>query len=211
MSRARLLIFSKAPVPGQVKTRLIPALTATQAASLHADLAESTVAKLAASSDWETQLWCSPHTEDPFFQALSRQFPITLHQQIGSSLGERMSYALLQALDSAEHAVVVGTDCPMLDQLIITQMIHQLQGGNDAVIVPADDGGYVALALARHEAALFDNIQWGTNKVFQQTLQRMRSLNWRWQEMPSLWDVDRPEDYARLRNAKLIGESVYYQ
>ena len=73
----------------------------------------------------------------------------------------------------------------------------------DAVLAPAEDGGYPLIGLARMSATIFDDIAWGTDLVLAQTRRRLLALGWRWRELRTLWDVDRPEDLARLRAFRL--------
>jgi hypothetical protein len=73
-----------------------------------------------------------------------------------------------------------------------------LDGGADAVVGPAEDGGYVLLGLRRMDKRLFEDMAWGTDRVLDQTRERLAVLGWRWQELETLWDVDRPEDLERL-------------
>jgi glycosyltransferase A (GT-A) superfamily protein (DUF2064 family) len=72
-----------------------------------------------------------------------------------------------------------------------------LAGGNDAVVVPAEDGGYALLGLARCDDRLFADITWGGDTVLAATRERLRALHWRWHELETLWDIDRPADYRR--------------
>jgi glycosyltransferase A (GT-A) superfamily protein (DUF2064 family) len=74
------------------------------------------------------------------------------------------------------------------------------------VLVPADDGGYVLLGLTRSDKRLFEGIAWGSDTVLADTRARLRALDWRWRELETLWDVDRPEDYQRLVESKLLDE-----
>jgi hypothetical protein len=76
-----------------------------------------------------------------------------------------------------------------------------LAGGDDAVLAPAEDGGYVLIGLKRAPAALFERMRWGESTVMAGTRERLAALGLRWRELETLWDVDRPEDLARLRGA----------
>ena len=115
-----------------------------------------------------------------------------------------MQHAFARALSVARHAVLVGTDCPALTVSHLRQAAHALAGGNDAVVVPAEDGGYVMLGLNRCDAELFHGIEWGSAKVMAATRERLRRLRWRWKELETLWDIDRPEDYRRLLTSGLL-------
>jgi glycosyltransferase A (GT-A) superfamily protein (DUF2064 family) len=72
------------------------------------------------------------------------------------------------------------------------------------VFVPCEDGGYALIGLQRIEARLFDGIAWGGENVMADTRARLTGLGWRWRELETLWDVDRPEDYARLMESGLL-------
>ncbi|MDA1116706.1 MAG: DUF2064 domain-containing protein, partial [Proteobacteria bacterium] len=79
-----------------------------------------------------------------------------------------------------------------------------LAGGADAVFAPAEDGGYALVALRRVSPRLFAGIEWGGPRVMAQTRERLLALGWRWRELRTVWDVDRPEDYRRLQRASLL-------
>lgn len=204
MSGVTVLIFSKAPVPGQVKTRLMPVLDARTATQLHRDLTEYTVANLSDPLHWQTQLWCSPDTTHPFFQELAARYPLQLHQQRGINLGERMSHAVEYAQKTNDRVILLGTDCPAMSRSLLVELSEELRSRSEAVIVPADDGGYVALGLKRYDPRLFADMEWGGDQVFARTVQCLQELGWTWKAFPGLWDVDRPEDYERLISSGLV-------
>jgi glycosyltransferase A (GT-A) superfamily protein (DUF2064 family) len=78
-----------------------------------------------------------------------------------------------------------------------------LRGGADAVVVPAEDGGYALIGMRRAEPALFCDMRWSTPHVMGATRQRLRQLGLSWQEPVTLWDVDVPADLERLRDIGL--------
>lgn len=201
---ARILIFAKAPCPGWVKTRLIPPLTPQEAADLHGLLLTGMAARLADADLAPIDLWCAPDTEDDLFRALARDHGLSLQAQQGADLGERMGNAVAYALRHGDSVVMVGTDCPPLDGAYVSAALAAL-GDSDAVLGPAEDGGYVLLGLRRMAPKLFTNMPWGTQRVAAMTRERLRSLGWSWTELPVLWDLDRPEDLNRY-SAWLIAE-----
>jgi len=199
----RILVFAKAPAPGRVKTRLVPALGAAAAAELHRQLAERTLRTALAAGLGEVELWCAPNTHDAFFSACARQFGVSLRDQGGGDVGIRMARALEIALADGSPALLIGSDCPALTAEYLREAAAGLVGGNEAVFGPAEDGGYVLIGLARTPSAqLFEGIAWGTATVMQETRTRLARLNWRWCELATLWDVDRPEDLPRLRELR---------
>lgn len=195
---ARQLIFTRAPQPGRVKTRLIPRLGETAAADLHQRMLQRTVAQAVAGAICPVQLWCSPTTEHALFAGLAEDTGITLYQQASGSLGERMLHAADIALTSARYVILTGTDCPGLDSVYLGTALRKLADGCDAVLGPAEDGGYVLLGLKKSEPLLFKDIPWGTERVLSITRERLQLLGWRYAELDTLWDVDRPADVARL-------------
>jgi len=201
------MVFAKAPVPGRVKTRLVPALGERAAAELHRQLAERTLCTALAAGLGPVELWCAPGTDDAFFAACARQYGISLRAQGEGDLGIRMGRALEHALMGGSSGLLIGSDCPVLTAEYLREAAAGLAGGNDAVFGPAEDGGYVLIGLARKPSAqLFEDIAWGTATVMQETRARLARLDWRWRELAALWDVDRPEDLLRLR--QLRGECV---
>lgn len=198
--RSRLLLFAKAPVPGTVKTRLVPALGEAGAARLHARLVEHALAVAAGSGLAPVELWCAPATDHPFFAACAAAHPVRLRPQRGGDLGERMHHALAAALEEAESAVLMGSDCPAIDGGYLAQAFVALEEGADLVLGPAADGGYVLVGLRRPQPPLFRDIPWGGAEVLARTRERAHSLGLTVRELPELWDVDRPEDLARLRS-----------
>jgi uncharacterized protein len=193
-----LAILAKAPVAGSVKTRLIPALGADGAAALHARLIERTVATACAAAVGPVTLWVTPAAPHACFAALASVFPIALAAQPEGDLGARM---LAPCQTAAGPAIVIGTDCPALTPSHLREAADMLRAGSDVVIIPAEDGGYVLIGSRRPQPRLFDAMTWSTDQVMAQTRQRLAQAGLTWRELPPLWDVDRPEDLARLRES----------
>lgn len=196
---ARVLIFAKAPIAGLAKTRLIPACGAQGAADLYADMLQSIVQKIVVDQLCPLQCWCTPDCTHELFLGFEQRFALSLYTQQGEGLGERMAFAAKQALQEAEHVVLIGGDAPALTTEHLRQALDWLNEGSDAVLGPAEDGGYLLLALQRYKAELFMGMPWGTDQVLSLTRRRLKQLDWCWRELPMLWDVDRPEDLARLK------------
>jgi len=193
-----LIVFARAPVPGTTKTRLISRLGADGAAALQERLIQRTLGTAAASSLRPVELWCTPGTGHPFFARCAAEFRIVLRCQGAGDLGDRMGRALESALRNHPGALLVGTDCPALTVSDFEQAAGALKAGADAVLVPAEDGGYVLVGLRRFDPSVFSAIPWGTGAVLQCTRERFRRLGWRWNETRTCWDMDRPEDVDRL-------------
>jgi uncharacterized protein len=193
------MVFAKAPTPGRVKTRLVSALGETAATELHRQLTERTLCTARAAGLGQVELWCAPGTNDAFFAACAKQHGVSLRAQGEGDLGMRMARALEFALAQGSPGLLIGSDCPALTPEYLGEAAAALVNANDAVIGPAEDGGYVLIGLARSPTAqLFEDIAWGSATVMQETRMRLARLNWRWRELATLWDVDRPEDLLRL-------------
>lgn len=197
MKQQALMVFAKAPVPGLAKTRLIPQLGEQGAAQLQQELLQRVIARCAQSQEWDTHLWCAPHTGHPLFQTLSREYGLTLHCQSEGDLGQKMSQAFERTLVDYQRVLIIGTDCPAMDAAIIRQGFAALQGGNEVVITPAEDGGYVLVGLNAAEQRLFEGIEWGSSRVFDQTARRLEQLQLSTMVLPTLWDLDEIADYRR--------------
>ncbi len=133
---AVLMIFCKAPIPGQVKTRLIPELTAEQAAELHIELSIKTLQRAVQSNLCPVQLWCTPTTDHDFFTASKAAYPLVLKQQQGADLGERMHHAFCSALANYSHALLMGCDCPSLTEQDLEEALTALNQKNEVVLGP---------------------------------------------------------------------------
>jgi rSAM/selenodomain-associated transferase 1 len=199
--KTALLVFAKAPVPGQVKTRLIPALGADGAARLAKQLIERALNTASAAEFSSLQLWCAPDADHPALQALARQHGATLHVQQGADLGARMHAALNSALRDHDRALLIGTDCPDLSADDLQAMAGELRHGNDVALIPAADGGYVMVGMTQPHAELFDAVDWGTSRVLAQTTDRANAAGLRLCVGPQRHDIDLPEDIERATRA----------
>ncbi len=196
---SKLIIFSKAPDPGQVKTRLIPAMGKTGAAQLHQDMLEQKLKLVTENGIAVVELHCAPDQQHPYFQQTAYRSNLELHTQVGDDLGERMANALQAALNTHSKAVIIGTDCPLLDQEYLIAAFQALENGSDAVIGPAADGGYVLLGLRQFHPTLFTDMYWGTDTVLSYTKARLHQSGFTYVELNTLWDVDRPDDLDLYR------------
>ena len=161
--KGEVMVFTRAPIPGKTKTRLIPALGKKGAARLHALLVEQTLSLFQSIDAMGITLWCTPSTEDPFLQSCAERYGIALKAQCGQNLGSRMQYAFETTLQSNPWAIILGTDCPELESSDVQQAVDALNNGADAVAGPAFDGGYYLLGLRRTSASLFRQMPWGTD------------------------------------------------
>lgn len=195
-----VLVFARTPVPGRVKTRLIPAIGAERAVNLHRAMLWRAVETAVAAGVGPVALWCSPSSAHPYLDEIRDRFGVSLHEQRGEDLGERMHRALASQRSGGGGTLLIGTDCPFLDTADLQRARRALGDGADAVIGPAADGGYYLIGVRQSDARAFAGIEWGSERVLTATRERFRALGWRWHELDERRDVDRPEDLAALED-----------
>jgi rSAM/selenodomain-associated transferase 1 len=193
-------VLAKAPIAGFAKTRLIPALGEAGAATLQARLTERAVATAIAAGTGPVTLWAAPDARHPAFAELGARFGASLACQAEGDLGARMLAALAAANGPA---LVIGTDCPVLTAEHLRAAADVLRNGTDVAVIPAEDGGYTLIGTRAPHPALFADMRWSSAGVMDETRRRLTQLGLTWREPATLWDVDVPEDLARLRAAGL--------
>jgi uncharacterized protein len=202
---ACLIVFTRYPVPGKTKTRLIPALGEAGAANLHRQMTESTLAQVrqlqadgvaieihyaGATADRELVEWLGAD--------------LVYRSQGDGDLGERMALSMKTALQAGHDLVIIiGTDCPGLTTDILQLAFEQLRD-RDLVLGPAIDGGYYLIGLRRFMPELFVGISWGTSAVRQQTIEIATKLGLSMGDLPLLADIDRPEDLPIWKQRRSI-------
>lgn len=206
---AAVAVLAKAPVPGLAKTRLIPALGAAGAARAQRGFALQTLATARAAATGPVALWCAPDVRHRFFAALRTRHGVACEPQPGGDLGVRMGTVVRRhfASTSSMPLLIVGTDCPVLTPAHLQQAADVLQN-NDAVLIPAEDGGYVLIGLSRPLPPVFEGIAWSTPQVLMQTRERLLAAGASWQELPMLWDVDEPVDWVRWQRLRAKEKSI---
>ncbi|MFO0707209.1 MAG: TIGR04282 family arsenosugar biosynthesis glycosyltransferase [Nitrospira sp.] len=202
-SQAAVAVFAKAPVPGEVKTRLCPPLTGDEAATLHGsfviDMLERTklaAAKLKLSLD--RYLACSPSSTFVFFKIMEERQNVKLIDQVGEDLGERMHRAFETLFGKGyKQVLIIGSDIPTLPLDYYKQALALLET-NDLVLGPAEDGGYYLIGLTRPTPELFTDIAWSTDQVLAATQEKAVRLRLKTALLPSWRDVDTVEDLKAL-------------
>jgi rSAM/selenodomain-associated transferase 1 len=128
--------------------------------------------------------------------------------QSKGSLGERLAHSFATSFTAGmKRVIIVGSDCPFLTLEILAYGFDLLQN-NDRVIGPAHDGGYYLIGLSKPDQLLWAGIDWGTDKVLQQTIEIARNRGLKLALLPSLADIDRPEDLQNLNDPR-IGFNYY--
>jgi rSAM/selenodomain-associated transferase 1 len=198
-----LIIFAKAPVAGQAKTRMIPALGAQGAARLAQQLLLHAVQQ-AVKVPWAAlELCVSPDTAHPAFaqaQDMAQdmgQCPLSWNVQGDGDLGQRMHRALVRGLSRHSAVLLMGTDAPGLTAQVLQQAAQSLQT-HDAVFVPAWDGGYALVGLRQPVLGLFEGMVWSTASVMAETRIRAHQAGLHWCELAPVHDMDEPTDLHHL-------------
>ena len=190
-----LIIFSRYPESGKTKTRMIPALGAAGAAELQRKMTEHTLnnaQQLLSSRDVNIELHFTGGTQQLMAEWLGQDLPYI--PQVSGDLGQKMRSAFDRAFNLGNQQVVImGIDCPDIDQLILNEAFDSLQN-NDLVLGVAEDGGYYLIGLNHYIPQLFHNIAWGTDQVLDQTNNIAQQLKLDMYYLTTLSDVDRPED-----------------
>ena len=192
-----LIIFSRYPQPGKTKTRMIPALGANGAAQLQRKMTEhtlNTAKQLLSNRDITIEIHFAGGNTELMRQWLGKD--IQYVPQVAGDLGEKMRSAFDRAFSlDGQRVVTIGIDCPDIDSTILNDAFSSLQTHN-LTLGSAEDGGYYLIGLNHSVPQLFNNINWGTERVLKQTKNIAEKLNLQVHYLPTLSDVDRPEDLA---------------
>jgi rSAM/selenodomain-associated transferase 2/rSAM/selenodomain-associated transferase 1 len=197
-----VLAFTRFPVPGQVKTRLIPQFGERRAALWHRRMAQHTIGAIRGAaggvdSDAVRIRVCSCGADRRRFRAWLGK-DLEFEPQVSGNIGDRMAAAFRSAFhDGAASALAVGTDVPELSPAVLRSAVEGLRH-HDIVLGPAVDGGYYLIGMRRPRTELFRGMEWGTAGVCEQTRDIIRRHGWSSMILDRLQDVDRPEDVARL-------------
>jgi uncharacterized protein len=201
MSLPSLVLFARAPAPGRVKTRLSARLTAHGAADLYRAFLVDAGRSYLSPGGWQSVLYAEPGPLDPLLAPL---FPAPWRgeAQAGGDLGQRLREAFGREVARGAPAVLaVGSDHPTLPRRELEEAFLALEEGAEAVVIPAEDGGYCAIGLGAGAPAgeVFRDVPWSTADVLATTISRFESLGLRHRVLRGGYDVDRPEDLDRLR------------
>jgi rSAM/selenodomain-associated transferase 1 len=218
--RTAFVIFAKAPIPGQVKTRLCPALTPDEAATLHGsfvlDTLERTktaVGKLKLSMD--RYLACAPSSSHVFFKIMEERQGVILIDQVGDNLGARM-YQAIETMFSRGYrrTLIMGTDVPTLPLEYFKQVLTLLDN-HDLALGPALDGGYYLIGMNRTIPELFTDMPWSTDQVLRLTQDRAAQLGLKtallqpWRDVDTLADLEALIEACAAETKKPKNERVF--
>ena len=202
------IVLTKAPVPGLVKTRLIPVLGKQGACDVYCQLLnrlQQTLRTMIAKQGGEVALWIAGDDEQGVFQPWA-DFSVSYQQPAyhlgeaseGVDLGVRMAMAVKAALSRKRIPVLIGVDVPDLTEDYLLNCLVEL-ADHDLVISPAEDGGYGLLGMKHFYADLFNNKRWGSDTVFNASRLDIKRLGIHAAYLPTVWDVDEIADVERFR------------
>ena len=216
--RETLIIFSRYPEAGKTKTRMIPALGAEGAAKLQQEMTEYTINTARQLKRSRNNLSIEVHFAGGDRQLMQDWLgkDINYYPQTKGDLGQKMRSAFDRAFHKSSNRVVtIGIDCPDINQAILTEAFEALEfiklESINLVLGAAEDGGYYSIGLSHYSFKpitninwqhLFDHIDWGTDKVFQQTIDIAKNLKLNTYYLPVLRDIDRPEDLIIWQSKK---------
>lgn len=205
MSTDVLVLFTKPPRPGKVKTRLVGAtagaLTPERAAALHWAMVLDQLDRLSG-GDFELRIAWALEADDEL-----PELGIPGFRQEGEDLGARLWHGLDRVRPGARRVAAVGSDHPALGAATVESAFARLEAGTQVVLGPAEDGGYYLFATLADclDRRLFTGVSWSTGTVLRETLERSRELALNVETLPPERDVDTPADLAAL--AAGLGEA----
>jgi rSAM/selenodomain-associated transferase 1 len=192
-----LLVVAKRPAPGHTKTRLVPPLSAEQAAALYECFLRDTLDLMRQIPDVQPVLVYSPAGAETYFADLAPDFERLL--QRGPDLGARLDNALTSYLQrGCQRVVVMNSDGPTLPPACLTAAFEKLAGGADVVLGPCDDGGYYLIGVKRPVPRLLREVQMSTASVTSDTLKLAVEEGLQVELLPVWYDVDSAISLARL-------------
>jgi rSAM/selenodomain-associated transferase 1 len=194
-----VVIMAKAPQTGEVKTRLSPPLSPTDAAKLYRCFLLDKIEQVTALEAATLALAFTPPEAKGFFEDVAPGF--VLVQQRGADLGDRLANSLGELIAGGHRAAVaIDSDTPTLPVSFLQQAVDLLTTSDvDLVLGPTQDGGYYLIGLRAMHRELFEAMAWSTSTVLSETIQRASAKGLRVACLPPWYDIDTPEDLGRLR------------
>ena len=198
MEATVLLLFIRFPEPGRVKTRLAARIGTNEAAEVYRNFILDILATLTKCGPPIRICFSPPEREAALLDWLGTGY--AFRTQRGKYVGRRMRIAFEEAFDDGfSSCILVGSDVPDLPLSVLNEAVEALRG-SDAVIGPAQDGGYYLIGFRRgvFPTDVFDGIPWGTSVVLRETKARLEAHGSRIQFVREWRDVDTVEDLAAL-------------
>jgi len=189
-----ILCFCKHPEAGLVKSRLAKDIGNEHASVIYKILLDE-ILNNTSHSGFKTFLYCYPDTNHPTLKQYRDKYSIILKKQSDGDLGTKMYHAMKDHLNENKNIILIGTDCLEIDAAYIQQAFNQLNSGKEVVLGPTEDGGYALIGTNKIDASIFQNIEWSSEIVLEQTVGRINELNLKYAELPMVRDLDTYKDY----------------
>jgi rSAM/selenodomain-associated transferase 1 len=193
-----LIIFTRKPEKGKVKTRLAQGVGEDKALEIYTFLLKHS-AKITSRVNAQQQVWYTNSIEknDIWDDSIFKKFT-----QVDGDLGDKMKYAFFTNFKNVfDKVVIIGTDLPDIDTNLIENAFQHLNH-HDVVIGPAEDGGYYLLGMNHFIPEVFQNVEWSTSKVLDQTLDKLKHKSVMLLDEKN--DIDYKEDVLRHDELKKI-------
>src|SRR5207237_524567 len=206
-----LAVMTKAPRAGQVKTRLVPPLTPDEAAKLNICFLRDPAAAITTACGATARpvaVYTPLGAESAYIDILPREFELL--PQRGDGFGERLAFAAADLFQCGFTSVcLIDSDSPTVSADVYAQAVEQLSGPNNHVVLgPSDDGGYYLIGIKRNHPELFERIDWSTERVFDQTRQRIQEIKLEVSLLPTGYDVDDAATLRRLCDELLSEKAI---
>src|SRR5205807_6642787 len=206
-----LAVMTKAPRAGQVKTRLVPPLSPEEAAQLNVCFLRDTAAAIAKACGTTARgvgVYTPIGAEAAYVDILPSNFELL--PQRGDGFGERLAFAAADLFQCGFMSVcLIDSDSPTVSADVYAQVVEQLSRPNDHVVLgPSDDGGYYLIGMKRNHPELFERIDWSTERVFDQTRQRIQETKLEVSLLPTGYDVDDAATLRRLCDELLSEKAI---
>ena len=196
-------IFTKAPIPGNVKTRLAREIGAEKATELHISMFEHILSVSDSLPNTDIEIWYTPAKSHPYFEKLE-ELHFTTKQQTGEDLGYRMFAAIKEGLLNYENIVLVGSDCPAITTKHLKQAFDILTAGYPYTFIPATDGGFVLIGATEIKEAIFRGVKWGSPDVMKKIEENLILHNKSYRLLTPLQDIDRESDLEHIPKLKIF-------
>lgn len=192
-----ILLFLKAPVPGQVKTRLAADIGVQAATDVYEILVQSQLQRLP--REYALEIHFTPASAGSRFATWLGD-TLNYYPQVDGDLGDRLKHAVKAAFArGAREVICIGADCPSLLPTHLVKTRAQLRSNENAVVLgPTTDGGYYLIGLRQPNDALFENVRWSTAHTLDDTLLQARKAKLNVATLETMSDVD---DIGDLRSA----------
>lgn len=191
-------IFAKYWEPGQVKTRLAAKLGRESASDIYRLFVQVLVERFRRCADRRVLCFTPPEQAEAFAMLAGADW--IARPQASGDLGGRMKSFFDSCFrDGAERVVLIGSDSPTMPAEHVESAFRLLRE-TDVVLGPTEDGGYYLVGASRDVAGIFENIDWSTPRVWDQTVARLDALRLSYESLPQWYDVDELPDLERLRD-----------